>query len=346
MQFGVFTVGDDALTHAPLGVHTGAAGRARWPLHGRDAELDTLEETLRRTTSTGTGRRLVVTGAPGLGRTALLQELSGRASRSGVAVAAVATQPLGHVPLEPVLLGLSTGRAPVLSAEAARAVAALAHHRLLQVRLLERLLRRHAARRTLLVSVDDVHRLDPDSLWSLRHLSELLDDSPVAWVLSAPSRSPDLAVAGIVHTHGRRLHLGPLDAGAVLRLATDRLGHPPDRSTRATLAAALGNPSRACELIAARPTTPLPEPRNAARPRFGWEALTDAELTVARLVAEGHSNRSLAALLYVSPNTVSTHLRSVFSKLDVHSRVQLTRMVLEQTHDAHAAGSADREAER
>ena len=47
------------------------------------------------------------------------------------------------------------------------------------------------------------------------------------------------------------------------------------------------------------------------------------------MVAEGHSNRSVAAALYISPNTVSTHLRSTFTKLDVRSRVRLTRVVLE-----------------
>jgi len=68
-----------------------------------------------------------------------------------------------------------------------------------------------------------------------------------------------------------------------------------------------------------------------ARSRFGWSALTPAELKVARMVADGHTNRSVAAALSISPNTVSTHLRSTFTKLDVRSRVRLTRVVLE--HD-------------
>ena len=47
-----------------------------------------------------------------------------------------------------------------------------------------------------------------------------------------------------------------------------------------------------------------------------------------RLIAEGHSNRTAADALFVSVNTISTHLRSVFTKLDVNSRVQLTRVAL------------------
>ena len=49
---------------------------------------------------------------------------------------------------------------------------------------------------------------------------------------------------------------------------------------------------------------------------------------MARLIAEGHSNRTAADALFVSVNTISTHLRSVFTKLDVNSRVQLTRVAL------------------
>jgi DNA-binding CsgD family transcriptional regulator len=65
-------------------------------------------------------------------------------------------------------------------------------------------------------------------------------------------------------------------------------------------------------------------PQAAARPQNGWAALTPTELHVVELISEGHSNRSAAAELRVSPNTVNTHLRAVFKKLDVQSRVQLT----------------------
>ncbi|WP_264349322.1 MULTISPECIES: helix-turn-helix transcriptional regulator [Streptomyces] len=59
------------------------------------------------------------------------------------------------------------------------------------------------------------------------------------------------------------------------------------------------------------------------RPDTGWTSLTEAERRVALLIADGHSNRSAAAELGVSVNTVGTHLRAVFAKLDVQSRVQL-----------------------
>jgi DNA-binding CsgD family transcriptional regulator len=71
------------------------------------------------------------------------------------------------------------------------------------------------------------------------------------------------------------------------------------------------------------------------RPENGWAAMTDSELAVARLVAQGLTNREVAEQLFVSPHTVSSHLRSVFAKLDINSRLALTRIADE--HDTTAA---------
>jgi DNA-binding CsgD family transcriptional regulator/tetratricopeptide (TPR) repeat protein len=51
------------------------------------------------------------------------------------------------------------------------------------------------------------------------------------------------------------------------------------------------------------------------RPVTGWASLTDTEKRVAEAVAEGLTNREVAARLYVSPHTVNTHLRHLFQKL-------------------------------
>jgi DNA-binding CsgD family transcriptional regulator len=63
------------------------------------------------------------------------------------------------------------------------------------------------------------------------------------------------------------------------------------------------------------------------RPGRGWAALTDSELVVTRLVAQGLTNREVAERLFVSHYTVSGHLRHIFTKLDINSRVELTRLV-------------------
>jgi pimeloyl-ACP methyl ester carboxylesterase/DNA-binding CsgD family transcriptional regulator len=63
--------------------------------------------------------------------------------------------------------------------------------------------------------------------------------------------------------------------------------------------------------------------RRRRRPGVGWESLTDAELDVVRLVAEGLTNREIAARLFVSPRTVQTHLAHVFAKLGLSHRAEL-----------------------
>ena len=65
------------------------------------------------------------------------------------------------------------------------------------------------------------------------------------------------------------------------------------------------------------------------RPAHGWEAMTDSELAVARLVTSGLTNKEVAERLYISPHTVSGHLRHAFEKLGINSRVALSRIAAE-----------------
>jgi len=66
-------------------------------------------------------------------------------------------------------------------------------------------------------------------------------------------------------------------------------------------------------------------PAAPRRPRTGWASLTDAESAVATLAAQGSTNREIANKLFVTPHTVNTHLRHIFEKLGVKSRMQLVR---------------------
>jgi DNA-binding CsgD family transcriptional regulator len=111
-----------------------------------------------------------------------------------------------------------------------------------------------------------------------------------------------------------------VDLGAALRRANRRA------DAREPLRRALDLAERnGMRLLAGRARDELhmagARPRRAAL--TGPHALTAAEHRVARLAAEGHSNREIAEQLYVTQRTVETHLTHVFAKLDIRARVEL-----------------------
>ncbi|SHE94209.1 helix-turn-helix transcriptional regulator [Streptoalloteichus hindustanus] len=61
----------------------------------------------------------------------------------------------------------------------------------------------------------------------------------------------------------------------------------------------------------------------------GWDGLNDTERRIASLVGQGLTNRQVAARVFLSPHTVNYHLRQIFRKLEVRSRVELARFAHE-----------------
>ena len=63
------------------------------------------------------------------------------------------------------------------------------------------------------------------------------------------------------------------------------------------------------------------------RAKTGWDRLTDSELKVVNLIAQGATNRSVAQQLHVTPHTVKAHLHNAFAKLSINSRAQLMQLM-------------------
>ncbi|WP_328760284.1 helix-turn-helix transcriptional regulator [Streptomyces sp. NBC_00271] len=70
--------------------------------------------------------------------------------------------------------------------------------------------------------------------------------------------------------------------------------------------------------------------RNHTAGPQGLESLTESERKLIPLVVEGLTNRAIADWLYVSVHTVNTHMKHIFTKLGINSRVELTRLAIER----------------
>ncbi|MFE7595798.1 AAA family ATPase [Streptomyces sp. NPDC057494] len=80
-------------------------------------------------------------------------------------------------------------------------------------------------------------------------------------------------------------------------------------------------------------------PRAADRQAGGWGSVTPSEMRVVRLVTDGLTNRQVANRLFLSRHTVDAHLRNVFAKLGVSSRVELARLTAVHLAEADTAGA-------
>jgi DNA-binding CsgD family transcriptional regulator len=161
----------------------------------------------------------------------------------------------------------------------------------------------------------------------------LAADNPCSGVFAATAEH----VRGLVDGDARALlrgadgHVRPWDrasaredAASVLLLQADREAAQPLLSDAVAEYRRIGarrDVARAHRRARSRPPCP---------PVSGWPSLTTAEQRVAEHVASGLTNREVAERLFLSRHTVDFHLRQAFRKTGVRSRVQLTRLVLEQ----------------
>jgi DNA-binding CsgD family transcriptional regulator len=79
-----------------------------------------------------------------------------------------------------------------------------------------------------------------------------------------------------------------------------------------------------------------------SKPATGWPSLTATECTVAELAAQGLTNQQVADQMFVSIHTVAFHLRQVFRKLGISSRVELARIAVREQPPQEQGGLPER----
>lgn len=72
------------------------------------------------------------------------------------------------------------------------------------------------------------------------------------------------------------------------------------------------------------------EGKRGLNPVSAWDTLTPREREILKLVAEGHTNKSIGDLLFISVKTVERHRANLMRKLDLHNVSALTALALEK----------------
>ncbi|MFK4729540.1 AAA family ATPase [Agromyces mediolanus] len=286
---------------------------------GRARELERLRAVLDPMSGGAVHRVVFLEGAVGIGKTALLTEflaewdgarvLFARADEHGT------TTPLGGI------LGILEqlfGTGPTALLERVRAP-----------RELLRAIRERLGAQPALVVIDDAQWLDPAATTVLEEL--VMAPSPTGWGFlfahqpgGMPGRLVRAARRGGCAMH--RIVLDPLEPGAAGALLSSQ-----GVLDLRLVELAGGNPlflrllAEHHHRTTARPVEAVRTSLDGALRRELEQLLTPRERTIAELVAEGHSNRDIAAALHLSPRTVETHVSRILRKTGVRSRAGLAR---------------------
>ncbi|MFJ2060032.1 AAA family ATPase [Streptomyces sp. NPDC087908] len=289
---------------------------SRRGLRGREAELAELRTLVASVARSGSGALALLRGEAGIGKSTLLAEAVDLAENQGYSTGIGRADELHHlVPLSSLAGCLLDGARPLLSGDA---FADLARRHDQRIRLVERLagmIEAKAAETPVLIALDDVQWADPLSRFALRQLPGRLRSSPVLWLLTGRTGP---AVAGeeiLAAARNRlpvvRLHLGPLSADAIDRLADDTLGEDVDERTRTLLDGTGGNPFLAVELLRGLRTegrTPNADTGTGTHARTGATSSTGTDAGTS--TAPGTDARTTAELPEATSPFVPTGLVS------------------------------------
>ena len=200
---------------------------------------------------TGRAGVVLITGDPGIGKTALLSEICRQiVSDTRIRVARSKCDEIEQAcPGAPIIGLLRTGRDPLLTATEFREIAGLTGEPLVLVDRAAEHLERLAGAERILIGVDDVQWADRLSRYALRSLISRLAGRSVVWVLASRSGDAGLTVSAADTVGVEHIRLEPLPRAMIAEIARDRLGNSLNGRVDELLDGAGGNPPLATHII-------------------------------------------------------------------------------------------------
>jgi DNA-binding NarL/FixJ family response regulator len=150
---------------------------------------------------------------------------------------------------------------------------------------------------------------------------EMPDRDGISVAAELKSKDPDLMVVMLTSSTDDRVLLGAIEAGCSGFLTKDRAAAEVAETVRA---AAAGEAVIAPAMLARL----LPQ-LNKQHQSIGSD-LTEREIEVLRLMAQGHTNKAAAGDLYLSVHTVRNHVQSILTKLDAHSKLEAVSIAVRE----------------
>jgi DNA-binding NarL/FixJ family response regulator len=141
----------------------------------------------------------------------------------------------------------------------------------------------------------------------------------IAAISEIKARHPDVEIVALTSFIEEERVTAALEAGATGYLLKDAEADDVAVAIRRAQAGEVHLDPQVARMLARRVRNPHPE----------HEPLTEREREVLRLVARGHSNKEIAALLDITERTARTHVSNILGKLDLASRTQAALWAIE-----------------
>lgn len=141
----------------------------------------------------------------------------------------------------------------------------------------------------------------------------------IAAIGAIKQRFPEIEIVALTSFIEEDRVTSALEAGATGYLLKDAEADDVAAAVRRAHAGEVHLDPQVARMLAQRVRNPLPD----------HEPLTEREREVLRLVARGHSNKEIAALLDITERTARTHVSNILGKLDLASRTQAALWAIE-----------------